>query len=158
VNLGFCSRKHLKVSNAVSSGVSFFTTHLLAILSTSSSSTATLFSLILIWSAKTSPASFIKPDFLPKQRLCALILSSTLSKWLVRSWLMPSGDTPVSSRHSSLHFFQLAFCSSVKVWAVATAATRARQRKSFMMATVLSATLRGVLIPVVIGFGVRGQE
>jgi hypothetical protein len=43
-------------------------------------------------------------------------------------------------------------------WAVATAATRARQRKSFMMATVLSATLRGVLIPVVIGFGVRGQE
>jgi hypothetical protein len=171
--LGFSSRKHLNVWNAVSSGESFFTTHFLMILSTSSSSAETFFSLILVWSIKISPDSLIRPAFFPKQRPWALILSSTTSNWLLTTLLMASSETPVSWRHSSLHFFHLAFCSSVNVYGRGVKSdTIAREThlsrdhggdkgdtdEEFHDATVLSIRFRGVFIRGTIGFGVIVQK
>mgnify|MGYP005985114275 CR=1 FL=1 len=114
--MGRFSLRHLKTKNAVSSLLPLSTTHLPTISLTWSSLSTTLLNFFLTSSTSTSPDALSRPHFLPKHRLWGLILSSKSEKSLFLSLLRVSAEIPLSAWHSSLHFFQLAFCSSVRDW------------------------------------------
>jgi hypothetical protein len=104
---------HLLSSKNVSRGVSFFTTHLLTMLSVSSSLAVALRTLLLRTWRSICPDSVARPNRLPTQRKCSFSLRSS-AKSPLRALAISSSDTPVSARHTLVCFWSCWICLSVK--------------------------------------------